>query len=124
MKVKSLWLLPFNENDNDNNNNSKNNDEVVYLQNDNKFGMNASLTYSPQHCRILEYDSHSEAEYMKQTILTLLFNLCGRMHKDWEDTKGTVIIQTLKKLCCIVIFLSFKTDRPEQTAICYRYLYR
>ena len=59
--------------------------------------MNASLTCGPLYFRILEYDSHSEAEYIKQTILTLLFNLCGRMHKDWEDKKGTGNIETPKK---------------------------
>ena len=41
--------------------------------------------------RILESDNHSEAEYMKQLILSVLYNICGRMQKEMEDTKGSMV---------------------------------
>ena len=51
-----------------------------------------SVFHIVTYFRILESDNHSEAEYMKQLILSVLYNICGRMQKEMEDTKG--ILQT------------------------------
>ncbi|KAH3695793.1 hypothetical protein DPMN_083252 [Dreissena polymorpha] len=41
---------------------------------------------------ILESDNHSSAEYLKQLILMLLYNVCGRMDKSGAEDTGWFIL--------------------------------